>query len=390
MSTYTQSIKSILMANKRNNESIDNLTDIYAIASRAIFDIAPMEVIDEQYRVRLITGFTLHFLNEEIGLETPLLFKLGLSDKIYNNAEFINGIFDKLDKQLFKDYVTRTRNGQSNDTVLGLDTIADTGDITTNKTGKDTVEKTGTATDGHTGDISKTASINNTLAKRGTEQVNYGAVDTNSISGTNVQSGGEVVSETTSGNSDSKANSGSYALDTPQNEITNLRESKSNPGAAYDASGKGIKALNESKMSYMTNASLADSTGTTSSSSTTNRDASSTRIQNTENTVATNRKSGSDINVVNLTDTENANNSETEVFNDTKILTNNLTDEMKYNNQIKTENDLLKTINHSGSKETSNSDTETSAALNMEMIYKSMPLLNKLWETFDELFMMLY
>lgn len=390
MSTYTQSIKSILMANKRNDESIDKLTDIYAIASRAIFDIAPMEVIDEQYRVRLITGFTLHFLNEEIGLETPLLFKLGLSDKIYNNAEFINGIFDKLDKQLFKDYVTKTSNGQSNDTVLGLDTIADTGDITTNKTGKDTVEKTGTATDGHTGDISKTSTVNITHTKIGSEQLAHGTTDISTVDGSNIQTGGEVVSETTSGNSDSKANSGSYALDTPQNEITNLRESKTNPGAAYDASGKGIKALNESKMSYMTNASLADSTGTTNSSSTTNRDASGTRIQNLENSSVTSRKTGSDTTTVNMADTERGTNSDTETFNDTKILTNNLTDEMKYNNQIKTENDLLKTINHSGSKETSNSDTETSAALNMEMIYKSIPLLNKLWETFDELFMMLY
>lgn len=390
MSTYTQSIKSILMANKRSDESIDKLTDIYAIASRAIFDIAPMEVIDENYRARLITGFTLHFLNEEIGLETLLLFKLGLSDKIYNNAEFINGIFDKLDKQLFKDYVTKTHNGQSNDTVLGLDTIADTGDITTNKTGKDTVEKTGTTTDGHTGDISKSATINNLHTKIGTEQLMHGTVDSTTVNGNTVQSGGEVVSETTNGNSDSKANSGSYALDTPQNEITNLRESKSNPGAAYDASGKGIKALNESKMAYMSNASLADSTGVTSSSSSTNRDASATRIQNTENSTVKNSKTGSDTNSVNMLDTDQGNNSETETFNDTKILTNNLTDEMKYNNQIKTENDLLKTINHSGSKETSNSDTETSAALNMEMIYKSMPLLNKLWETFDELFMMLY
>lgn len=455
MSRYTQTIKSILMENIQPGESIQNLSDIYAIASRAIFDIAPMNVIDSDYRQRLITGFTLHFMNDEIGLETPLLFKLGLSDKIYNNAEYINSIFAHLDNQIFADYQTKTVNGESHNTIADDTVIDDTGTVTNAKSGDDTVKntgttanaKTGTETGAHTGTDTQVKSGDDTLkrtgqtsdshtgtntsrnlgdetlTKAGSETTTYNEATSEVTDGTVVTEGGEKVTETTTGGGTSKVNTGDYSLDTPMNELQNLRETKTTPAEAYDATGKGITAAAESSMKYMTSAGLHDGTTVDSNNQTVNRDALLSRTQTDDDTTVNGTHTGTvGLGFTNRTDTKDVDITRTDTFNEANTKTDNLQDKTEYNSttqatknltdtttfntsdtrtdnlQSKTEynsentttNDLNKTVDKDVQSDSTNSSTEVSKNLNLEMIYRSMPLLNKLWETFDELFMMLY
>lgn len=464
MSRYTQTIKSILMENIQPGESIQNLSDIYAIASRAIFDIAPMNVIDSDYRQRLITGFTLHFMNDEIGLETPLLFKLGLSDKIYNNAEYINSIFAHLDNQIFADYQTKTVNGESHNTIADDTVIDDTGTVTNAKSGDDTVKntgttanaKTGTETGAHTGtdtqvksgfdSVTRTGQEDdshtgyNAHAKTGHDEITKSGTEThtyNNVKDNNKDLAGskdwtendEHYSDTVHNEGTDKDNAGTYNLDTPMDAIENLRSTNTTPAAAYDATDKGIYALTESSMKYMSSATLSDDTKTNESDQTTwhndggehgetskvtthyEKESETTRTGN-ETDSYTDREDRTDYNST-MTDTFNEHNqktynnvkdksdynstnqstknlTDTTTFNTSDTRTDNLQSKTEYNSENTTTNDLNKTVDKDVQSDSTNSSTEVSKNLNLEMIYRSMPLLNKLWETFDELFMMLY
>ena len=76
MANYTQSIREILQMNKQPGENITDIAVITSIANRTIFDGTMVNVIDEKYRNTFITGFTLHFFNDELGLETLPLWKI--------------------------------------------------------------------------------------------------------------------------------------------------------------------------------------------------------------------------------------------------------------------------------------------------------------------------
>ena len=82
MANYTQSIREILQFNKTAQESLTNVSDVYAIANRSIFAIDGINAISSTYRQQLITGFALHFMNDEIGYETLPLWQIALNDKL--------------------------------------------------------------------------------------------------------------------------------------------------------------------------------------------------------------------------------------------------------------------------------------------------------------------
>ena len=392
MSKYTQSIKSILMENAQVGESISNLSDMLAISKRAIFDSTiPMSVISQDYRDRLILGFTLHYLNDEIGLETLLLFKFGLADKIYNNAEYINSIFATLDKQVLSDYRTKSVDGESHDVITDAGTIANTGTVETAKTGDDTLKRTGTSGDAHTGTIGHSEHTDDTVTKSGSETTTYNTTDTAVTDGTVVTTGGDKYTETTSGSDSSKSNSGSYGLDTPQDKIENLRSTNAAGTTAYDATGKGISAAAESYMNYMTSASLADGTTMNTNSSTVSHDGLLSETHSDDDTTVTTTKTGTDsLGFSNRQDDRDISRTGTDTFNDVKTITNNLQDKTEYNSESTVTNDTLETKENEITKDGTTGVTETESNLNLEMIYRSMPLFSVLWNMFDELFMSIY
>lgn len=196
MSSYTQSIREILQYNKTPEQSLENVSDVYSVASECLFDKVPSGVISEEYWQQFVTGFTLHFMNEEIGYETLPLWKIALNEKIYNSGSYINKIFNNLDKEIFADYHVKqsataglhsiTRHGTGtignvreddttttsqdsathsetvDNTVSG--TVSGTGTVANAKTGSDTTSKTGTDTHTKTGDVetAKTGDVTTT------------------------------------------------------------------------------------------------------------------------------------------------------------------------------------------------------------------------------------
>ena len=442
MSRYTQTIKSILMSNMRQGESITDLDDIYAIGLRSIFDVAPMNVISADYRQRLITAFCLHYFDDEYGVETLLRFKLGIAEKIITNAEYINGIFADLDNQLLANYSTRLVSGTGREVVTDVGTIANTGTVENAKSGDDTTKRTGSSTDSHTGTNGTIEHTDDILSKSGSEttrneyedestkngsiirtkegsEINaHDTIDTTHNFGTVTVSGGEVVTETTHNEDSTKNNSGSYDLDTPMNEVENLRSSKTTPGAAYDATGKGISALVDSSMKYMTNASLQDATNVGESDQTVERDASDSETRTTDNSGNTVERDGNDtLSFNNRRDVESYNNyiehkegenestlsfaqriddrdvshSKTDTFNESTTKTDNLQDKTEYNSEETRTDNLLTSKDNTLTKDSESGNEEISKLHSMELILRSEPYMNKIWtEVFDELFMGVY
>lgn len=389
MSRYTQSIKSILMENKQAGEDIHSITDVCAIAKRCLFDEAPMTVISSDYRDRLITGFSLHYFNDEIGLETLSLFKMGLSDKIYNNAEYINSIFAHLDKQILSDYQTKTVDGESHDVITEDGTLANTGTSATAKTGADTLKRTGTENNAHTGTNNQTEHVDDVLTRSGNEVTTYNTQDQSVTDGQSVSTGGEKYTESSTGSDTSKSNTGTFMLDTPQNNVGNLRSTQG--GQPYDATGKGITAASESKMEYMTSAQLGDGTTVGNTSASVSHDASQSRTQTDEDTTVTGTKTGTEtLGYTNRIDDRDVGRSGSQTFNENNLKTNNLQDKTEYDSSSTRTDNLLATTDKETVKDGTTGVEEETKNYNLELIYRSIPLLSKVWDIFDELFMALY
>lgn len=455
MSRYTQSVKSIIMENMQPGESISNINDILACAKRCIFDVQNLQGMLGDNTDRFELGFVLHFFNDEIGLETPFLWKMGIVEKVYNNNEYINSIYEALENQILADYNTRVVEGATHDSIVDAGTIANTGTVENAKTGDDTVKQTGTSSDARTGTesdahtgtdtqvksgddtVKKTGQTSDShtgtnssrtlgdevLTKAGSETQGHNSTSTSVTDGTTLTTGGEKYTESTTDNSTDKNNSGQFHLDTPQDNIMNMRETRGQTPEPYDSTGKGITAASESAMNYMSDATLADSTSVKNGSSSVSHDATQSQTQVDDDTSVTDTSNGTDtLSFTNRTDTKDIDTTRTDTFNeantktdnlqdkteynstlqatknltDTKTLntldthTNNLQNKTEYNSENTTTNDLLTTKANETTKDSTNDVTETSRNLNLEMVYRSMPLLNKVWEIFDELFMMLY
>ena len=110
MANYTISIEEILQEHMGENQTINNLDDILAVAKQHIFDGAPeqaMTAILEQYKDPFMLGFCMHFLFEEIGMETIPAFKLALASTILDNTDFINSTYEILENQVWSEYEIR-------------------------------------------------------------------------------------------------------------------------------------------------------------------------------------------------------------------------------------------------------------------------------------------
>lgn len=392
MSRYTQTIKSMLMENIQTGEKLSDLSDMLAISKRAIFDeTIPMNVIDSDYRDRLILGFTLHYLNDEIGLETPILFKFGLAEKIYNNSEYINGIFDKLDKQVLSDYRTKSVSGTSHDVITDAGTIANTGTVETAKDGSDTTKHTGQDTDSHLGTNTVHEHIDDILTKSGSEISGRGTTDTTTKRGSYTTTDNSNVKDHTETDSSNNKNSGSYGLDTPQDNIGNLRSANATGTLPYDARGKGILAASESYMNYMTTASLGDSTDVNHEETTTTHEGQGGTVVETPNTTDTLTRTGADtLSFNNRKDDKDYTSDTTYTYNESNTHQHNTQDKVEYGSTDTRTDDTLMTKDLETTKDGTTGSSETEQNLNMEMLYRSIPLLSVLWNMFDELFMSIY
>lgn len=325
MANFTQSIREILQFNKQPAESLENVSDVYAVANRCLFDKAPMNVLESSYRERFITGFTLHFFNEEIGLETLPLWKIALNEKLFNNASYINLIFENLDKQIFADYNvkqsstygtnsgSKTANGslssqrdigtltseessdalmetdgtESTDTLLGTGTVENAieGSELRYKAGEDTLTKAGSETRIKDGE--------DVLKKEGAEVRHKGGKDTTSMLGSEETANSGTDTTTDDGNqrtihsgaSVNTQNGLAVQYDTPMGSVQNMRspggpveptytveestgdlnwqQYEGNSGISQGHNGTGYSYLEGQDFDYMTAATENGTTGTT-------------------------------------------------------------------------------------------------------------------------------
>lgn len=237
MAVYTMTIQDIL-DNDDKNKDIDYTTasGAYQAGMNSIFTDEMLLPIEESRRVFFVTSFIRHYMLDEIGQETLQAFKMYLAGKIYENAGYINQIFDHFDEQIFSVYRVHkvksttihdnTINNQSNNnetvngvtkrtggdkvTVTGGDTVTlnqdvkKSGDITSTTTGGDTTTNTGTTTrvedkdqtttikkedrhggqDTHSKQGTDDLTIDGTVANGGTTTVDHTGSDTVGESGT--------------------------------------------------------------------------------------------------------------------------------------------------------------------------------------------------------------
>ncbi len=230
MSKITRTLLSILQENAGDND-ITTVEGISAVASSVLFPEDGLALIDENYQDRLVVGFTLHYLKDEIGMETLPLWKLALLEKLFNNYDYINEIYANLDKQIFSDY--RVRNVSNNGTATGSKigtgstgtiksgTTTDTGDVTRNYEEENTDSK-----ESILGDVEKI-----TLDKKGSELKQHSGNDTLKKQGAEVQRRGGNDTVTDGGYVDNIASKGTsnytngvnITFDTPVDNLDDLR-----------------------------------------------------------------------------------------------------------------------------------------------------------------------
>ena len=481
MANYTQSIREILQANKGPLESLTNITDVEAIARRTIFDVDGIDSINEDYQEQLITGFTLHFMNDEIGYETLPLWKIALNEKLYNSGSYINKIFENLDKEVFADYSVRNvlNSGNTSDSKSFAGTVTHDNSSTTSATddNETTVTKEGAELNLKQGEdsLKKIGSEahqrggKDVLKKEGSEyQLNDGNDSSSDISfndnarssATDVYTNGiQIQSDTPMGSLENIVDSPDYvdrgvAVGTKsivQNDPetgTTYRSldvyglsGGSQQGEQGQEAGQGYTIGKE--YNYMSAAAENDETQSTienGNEQSFNRNASNTQYGHgvattygikgyapaedeqspeplPDDRLDTNSygsldsttygyKIGEDEdeNPILVPDElgredKNEYNSGSSTLYGKYYDGNNIKDAER--KDVSVENASHEsTVTDNGSQLTSNNETasgthadttvETDHRLNWEMLYKSMPLLNKVWEIFDDLFMLIY
>lgn len=197
MAKYTISIRELIEANKGDDDP-STLEGIHDIAERVLFG-EELNVINDEYVDRFITGFALHYFNDEIGYETYPMWRIALMEKVFNNAELINGVYENLDKQIFSDYRTRKVANKSNK----IDSIATVGtsDTASSSEGATSRSNTGTQSNEHTGTTGVAESGSDNLKRGGTDKTTHGINEVHGKSGsdTTVSSGNRNSSLARSG-----------------------------------------------------------------------------------------------------------------------------------------------------------------------------------------------
>lgn len=415
MGAYTQSIREILQMNQTPQQKLTNPQDVHDIAEAVIFDDIPTGVISNDYIDQFITGFTLHFMNDELGLETLPLWKIALNEKLFNYGSYINKIYANLDKEVFENYRVTNVQGSgttsanksgsaSSERTLTDDTtttVADdntqTNDLATGL--RRTVTGTGTVQDAKTGSDSTTHTGTDNLENGGYDTASQTGTDANAHTGTVGTAGTNSNDTTNTGTTGTDDNRIGINYQTPMGSLQNLRT----PGG--DARGTGVSYANSQTYNYMTAADELNASSVV-----------------TDNTRQQSQGTDSSTTTYNDTNTETKNLTDRTDYASTKERTLNLEDETTYGSSstqtrnttdttvdagtntgtVVNDRDITTTVDGSKTDNVQSSHTDTEAGthsdtsntidytMNWEMLYRSMPLLNKVWEVFDDLFMQIF
>lgn len=275
MGQVTYSVYDIINENKGTND-ITTQQGIYNVAKQYLITPDAVNALDSKYRQKFITGFTLHFYTDEIGLETLPLWQVKLSAAIYNNASRINQLYAIDEKALFSEYRTHsgTRDGStqksteqdtSNEEKLdsnathdsqndvtrssensGQDNTYHSGTSTDNKGINGTITKTGTVDVDNTNSETVTGSRDSATQLSGSDTTDKTASGSTTHTGTTTVDGKRDSSTNTTDNGSTDNNSVDIHYDTPQGSLSNMRS----PGGP--ARGTGVNYPDGQTYNYMT------------------------------------------------------------------------------------------------------------------------------------------
>lgn len=274
MARYTEYVYEILQKAAHDDEDISNITDMTAVSERTLFKNAPLNVLSDLARSNFVTQFTLHYFKDELGLETLTLWRMALAEKLYNNSDYINAIYENLARQAYSEYEssgrisngTRTSVGKASDlghregTNLQTERELNERNLQTANTGtkkdvsitnerqvndlSDVVRDTGTDTTAKSGSDRTVSNSGNTRTDALSERFQHGHVEGRNINlsdrtnynSSNTHSYNNVADATTYGKSQTESFD-NYKTETDYgkitNDIKNSKQERSNT-AKYD------------------------------------------------------------------------------------------------------------------------------------------------------------
>ena len=438
MAMYTIGILDKLLANA-NGADLTDPAQLLPVAKATLFG-AELNVISEEYRDRFALGFAQEFINDEIGLETWTGFRMALAHRIYDSAEYINTLFENLDKEVFSHYsVTKTKgnassNGKTSGTTSG--TSSDTGNVentgTSSETSSSTGTDTGTASSKHTGSdaTANTGTTKNETSSTGT--VSGTSSTTTSYDGdistvttgknTGKQFTAQSVTQQTDGTTghdsdittaqtsknDDTANAWSGNSDIPENGITDPSTLTDKDGLTYlSTAGLSHSTTNSNGTNTQTVSGTADKNkDTVSQTVTTTADRDSNYREDDLNSEQTQKVTNPDQTVAGTTSDNKTDSGTATLTLDTTATTTygGITDDT---NKTEHKTDATRTGTTGGttkstssgttsttsdgthSEESTNNVTSESYEISYDMIVKSRPYLKKVWKLFDDLFFLI-
>lgn len=116
MAVFTDSVMEILQRNA-GDEDITTFEGLMNVGVPIFFG-EEMNVISEEYREKFELGFLLKFFFKELAFDSLTAWRMAFKEKIWNNADYINGVYGTLDKQIFSDYRVRKVNNAGTSKVI--------------------------------------------------------------------------------------------------------------------------------------------------------------------------------------------------------------------------------------------------------------------------------
>lgn len=220
ISKYTISI--LEMVKMYTPDSTEKITKRIEEALPKIFNF-DFPIFKESHRVELEKKIVMHYLNKEIGLETPQLFKVYLEmrlneimpyyNEMYRIAEELNGLNLLEDINIFDDFSGIEKN--KNENLENVNTSMNfTGSV--NNSENETVKGNGKKSESVTDTSTNEKEISNTLSAENSKAIKNTNSNTVDVSGT------ENTEVNISKNANTITNSETVLSDFPQGNINNV------------------------------------------------------------------------------------------------------------------------------------------------------------------------
>lgn len=396
---------------RTSGEDISTPSGIYEACMKTVFDtdgiLAP---IKESHRVRLVTGFGLHYFRDEIGQETVPLFKMTVNEKIWNNAEELNAIFDNLDKQIYNRYAVHHAEhaDQNADSTIAselsnLNEISNGSSVDSNS-----LESVGSRVHADAQN-NKSEVLSNEAGSNSAQHKSNASANDSSSNSNNELSQDNTVSHDNSLDSNSRAsntvsdtesdsNSVSATLDTPQGSINAIRTPQG--GTPVSLKGAGVDAEVVAPYRYLTSGASSDGTSVGHDISKLNEAGNTQHSGDSDSTVNGNRQSSGASNSLH-NEEQNANDSQSSQRQAQTQSNDNMqssgSEENRQNtsseaqrqdsNQKQAIDDRQRQENKTGSA--NGQEDSVDYELTTQMLNDYIPLMARVWKIFDPCFCML-